>query len=416
MFKLQYSNKSNDDPTRVNVNYYSTMCKNIQQKIDNTGHSYISSQYSGRMNQPNIKYIEPGNTPIYYKSSNIFVCGNIHTISNLDYDGEIIIEHISTVSNNTKLYTCFLMKHNGVAFSEKVSGLDKLINAVSVYSYDSNAKTSNISIAMNDYIDFDTDIHKAICYDAVSREGVNCKILIFMDVIQTSVDISEFSTTGPSIFSVTPTNTPIVVTIGGIDELPIREGFGMKTLDGGEKVLTSDGPSGDIFSCEYLPVSTDTAQVFQIPIGTDMVATKSNEDAISIILYFIVSVFIVSIVFFASPVFYHLEMFSPFRKEIPDNIIWISEALYMKRTMTWVDVIFSATLIILAFSLIVAGFSTKSNSTKIMGFFFLFLFVIGGAGIFVDTKLKKGSDALKTIDDAKKSMEDEAPKLTTQSS
>jgi hypothetical protein len=53
-------------------------------------------------------------------------------------------------------------------------------------------------------------------------------------------------------------------------------GSGQTVVDN-NNVLTVEGDGNDIFTCEYLPVSTDTVDVFQIPIDTSLVKNVSAE-------------------------------------------------------------------------------------------------------------------------------------------
>lgn len=401
MFKLQYSKAVISDSIKINVDYYPIICKNTRSEIDSSGDSFISATYTGRINEPNVQYIDSGNTPVYYQSVKIHVFGNIHKISDINYDGEIIIEHNPTISNNTKLFCCFPVKQIHETRSPQKNSIGKLISSTSVYSPDNNPNSvlgPNISLSMDEYLDFKNKDPKAICYETVNRLGVKCKVIVFTDVLQTDSDISTFSRDGKSLFNNIPVNSPSIVSIGDwttreYDEYKgysqpifIQEGFGTAVLAGGETVLTSDGAAGDIFSCEYLPVSTDTAQVFQIPIGTDLVTSKTNEDATSVVLYFIVSVVMASIIFTISPVIYNLPIFDSFRDDLPEQLEWMN-SLFNTKNMGWIDVIMILVMSILSFSLIVAGISNKSNTTKIAGLFFLIVSIVGYGGIYVSGKM-----------------------------
>lgn len=394
MFKLQYSNKKTDNSVKLSVDYYSTVCKNIKLNNDETGNSFVSAFYPGYINQPNIQYQESGTTPTYYHSKNIFVYGNIHNISDVDYDGEIVIENIATVSNNTKLYCCFLIKQNKETFPSQRKTLGKLINSTSVFSPET-IYTSDISVSMNEYIDFDAGNENAIYYETVDRSGVSCRVIVFLTVIQTNAEISKFSQDSRAVFVIKPTSQPKIISITNIKHkqngVSFQEGFGMTTLDGGEKVLTSDGAAGDIFSCEYLPVSTDTAQVFQIPISTDMVSTKLNEEATTVSLYFFISIMIASAILVIVPIIYNLDIYGKLDRELPDVLKWI-DMVFMTTGVKWKDLIMVSSMILLSLILISAGVARKNNPTKMAGIFFMSVLFLGRAGIFIYGRMYKSID------------------------
>jgi hypothetical protein len=389
MFKLQYSDKKIDNSIKLSVDYYSTVCKNIKLNNDETGNSFISAFYPGSINQPNIQYQDSGSTPSYYHSKNIFVYGNIHNIPDVDYDGEIVIENIPTVSNNTKLYCCFLVKQNKESFPSQRNTLSKLINSTSVFSPET-IYTSGISISLNEYMDFGAGNEKAIYYETVDRSGVNCRVVVFLTVIQTNADISKFSGDSRAVFDTKPRSKPKVISIMNPEHkqngVSFQEGFGMTTLDGGEKVLTSDGAAGDIFSCEYLPVSTDTAQVFQIPISTDIVSTKLNEEATTVSLYFFISVMIATAILVTVPIIYNLDIYGRLDRELPDVLEWV-DVVFMTDNVKWKDLIMVSSMALLSLILISVGVSNKSNPAKMAGIFFMSVLFLGRAGIFIYGKM-----------------------------
>ena len=99
------TNKNIDNSDKVQYNYYPTpFYKNqFQDNIEKNG--FIKIAYSSKSNQPNIAVFGAG-----YVTKNLYITSPIHRIKNVDYDAELIIEHLPLTNFTDSLYTCFLLK------------------------------------------------------------------------------------------------------------------------------------------------------------------------------------------------------------------------------------------------------------------------------------------------------------------
>jgi hypothetical protein len=128
------SNKFIDNSDSVQYNYYpTTFYKNqFQDKIEKNG--FIKIPYSSKSNQPNIAVFSTG-----YVTKNLYITTPIHRIKDVEYDAELIIEHLPLTNFTDPLYTCFLLKTK----SGLRTDIDKLIEG---------STEGDVVLEMNKYI------------------------------------------------------------------------------------------------------------------------------------------------------------------------------------------------------------------------------------------------------------------------
>jgi len=99
------TNKNIDNSDKVQYNYYPTQFykTQFQDRIDKSG--FIKIPYSSKPNQPNIAVFGSG-----YVTKNLYITAPIHRVGNMEYDAELIIEHLPLTNLTDPLYTCFLLK------------------------------------------------------------------------------------------------------------------------------------------------------------------------------------------------------------------------------------------------------------------------------------------------------------------
>jgi hypothetical protein len=108
----------------LKYDYYNTNIKNTYEKdVLNNGYIKIPFQNNKSTIQPNL--ILPNNDK--YKTENIYIYKkNLGLDKNMDYDGELIIEHTPITNSDNKVYVCILLKtRSGV---DEETDIDKLIH------------------------------------------------------------------------------------------------------------------------------------------------------------------------------------------------------------------------------------------------------------------------------------------------
>ena len=97
--------KGIDTTDKVQYNYYSTSIYKSQ--IQDVKNGYVKVPYSSKSNEPNIILLGVG-----YVTKTLYIVKPIHVLNgkNIDYDAELIIEHLPLTNFTDPLYTCFPLK------------------------------------------------------------------------------------------------------------------------------------------------------------------------------------------------------------------------------------------------------------------------------------------------------------------
>jgi hypothetical protein len=397
--------------------YYPITCGYIQAGIDISGLSFVSANYVGKINQPTMIYIDSNGTSTNYQSRSIYAYGKLHTIGDIDYDGEIVIEHESTVSSNTKLYVCFLVKCDKLAYPTNRNSVAEFAGATGVFSPHMQDDNPEVLVSMNEYLSFSEYGDGAMYYEAQDNTGKLCRVVIFTTVITTSVDLSKFSIHVENLFSVVPMTTPIAIMARNADSIRLQ-GFGssrtvlskqyMNTTNNdvmyeGFEVdsannLTLEGEGNDIFSCEYLPISTDTAKVYQIPINTDIVTKSGDQQFTSMTTYIILSVLFTVFVFIVGPIIYNSAFLTSLRVPIKNTILSnIYNTILFTNNVSPLDAGVATVTAIISFTMIGVGVQNSNSIVTLVGVFFLLIFGLGAGSIHITTKLNNLEKSNSTV-------------------
>ena len=376
MSNIINTNQSPDNTINITYNYYSINCENTQSSIDISGLTFISATYLGLLNHPNVMYLENGKTPLYYQATNLYVYGKVHNIPNIDYDGELIIQHLPTVSNNTKLYTCFLLKKNPfTSFSFSNNSINTLLESL----HNLGQAADYNSLSMNDYIQ--SNGTKVIVYNSIDKNKNQCKVIINTDVIPIDQDLTQLSFNASKLFIPFPnTNSTKITTANLIDKK--QEGFTINA----NKELISDGYDNDIFECDFLPVGTDTVTTFSIPVGSSYATDTANQEFLMLVVNYILGFIIFIAIFFLAPLFYNELM-------LKYICIWdfCKTPLRIFGGYTWLDFFLTTGFIVSTIILVILGVNNSNDTLKVVGVFLPFVFIIGYLGVFFMNSVMKKS-------------------------
>ena len=199
MFKISSSSSSKTDiryADSVMVDYYPIDCVSAQTRLDDATNNspIVSAGFSGKRNQPNIVYATGSDSPELYTAKTIYLYGKIHDIDGLNYDGEMVVEH---EWGNRKLFACFPVKRGapmGGAHGDPVETLAHSADPITI-----RANGSFAELRLNDVVG-----RRAISYRSKDRRGMPCRVMVFMDVIQSSINISGYSHSARELFVATP--------------------------------------------------------------------------------------------------------------------------------------------------------------------------------------------------------------------
>jgi hypothetical protein len=370
------------DNKNVLLNYYPIDCYNIVSKT-NGETNYLSSTYKGNLNNPNVIYSEYTNSPVYYQSTNIYIYRKSQDLG-INYDAELVIEHEPTTSRNEKLFVVFLLSNDK---NTTKKSLDNLI----LYSK-MKPDTQLTTINMNDYLT-DCKENEFLFFETFNEKNNKCKIIINPNIVKIKENINY--TKNNDLFFKTNILEKIHITnihgcgISYKNNGVISEGFTLG--DGG--VLLSDGSANDLFECEFLPIGSDMAEVYQIPINSESVGTTKNQEFAQLVMNNLLGFIAFIFVFVASPVFYNGV--TGYICEKDDT--FCNTPLFSIGTLhslfgfsTRFDILLTSIFFILTIILITYGMNTGNENSKAVGVFLPFIYAVGWLGIyFVNQILKK---------------------------
>jgi hypothetical protein len=252
-----------------------------------------------------------------------------------------------------------------------------------------------VELALNEFLTMAPSGDGVMQYETRDADGVLCRVLVFTRPIRARGDFSALSRRAP--FAARPLAAPraaiahCVVTRAGSEPAlytqNAREGFSTMTISG-EQVLTSDGSDNDIFTCEYLPVTGDTAKVFQIPIDTKMVNESANNQLSSMTTYVILSVMFTVAIYFCAPALYDAGWLRAYKTRLEAPFVFL---LAIKSDLTYLDMFATIVTLILSMTLIGVGVQKSKTSLSLMGIFFLLMFVVGAGSIQISRLLRGNS-------------------------
>ena len=255
--------QTSDTAIQIKYNYPEINADHIQEST-----KMITANFFGKANEPNVIYTEPAKTSEKFQARKLYICGKIHTIEGSDYDGELIVEHIS-LSSNTKLYVCFLLKTDNTA---KATEIDDIVK---------HSGEQIETLEINKYL---SGSSKNIIYESTNL----ARVIIYTNVIRIKENLANYSAK-TTLFDVFNKNYKIVeTTIAKEEGFTGREGFKISTSQDGGVLVAEDTKNGDYLQCELANVGEDMIQTYQVPVLSD--ASKQNTSAIMVtyMMFFLV--------------------------------------------------------------------------------------------------------------------------------
>jgi hypothetical protein len=299
-----------DTTIQIKYNYPEINADHIQEST-----KMITANFFGKANEPNVIYTEPAKTSEKFQARKLYICGKIHTIEGTDYDGELIVEHIS-LSSNIKLYVCFLLKTDNTV---KATEIDDIVK---------HSGEQIETLEINKYL---SGSSKNIIYESTNP----IRVIIYTNPIRIKENLANYSEK-TTLFEVFNKNYKIVeIKIAKEEGFTGREGFVISNRNNIDEnglkspQLVAENKNGDYLQCELANVSEDMIQTYQVPVLSD--ASKQNTSAIIVTYTLFLVVFIMTL--FGIPYIHkHLHDFLFNEKNVkfigdstgavPYNMIW----------------------------------------------------------------------------------------------
>jgi hypothetical protein len=259
----------------VQYNYYpTTFYKNqYQNTLKNSG--YIKIPYTSKSNESNIAVFGSG-----YVTTNLYVMKPVHSVKQVSYDAELIVEHRSLTNYNDPLYTCFLLKTTEGANN----ALDDILAGESDTSLDLNSLISS---------------QRALVFKNTLLKSALMVIFTTPIAVETHFDRLQlgFTFLAPYVNNYSILNAKPI--LGGSD---IVEGF-TEGMEDDSKAVTVAGYCQPIDETD--PSISQTAGVI-IPIDSKSLHDESTNTTIRTMLNFFGFFILVLSAFFVTPVAYRI--------------------------------------------------------------------------------------------------------------
>jgi membrane protein CcdC involved in cytochrome C biogenesis len=362
----------------IRYNYYSIECLNIRRNENG-----VMATYEGKINEPNIIYNDDENMVINYQAKELFIYGKIHSISDINQDGEIVIIHRSTTSGE-KLYCCFpfVYKDNCIETEIDTILLSKESSTSNVYN------DKSIVLEMNKLI---KTLPKIQNYEAINEYGERCRVFVFNTLVEISqkVNINQTRKIFENVnykFDIMNKSFQNKIVLEDKLRTPLflnKEGF--------------EGKDDEvIYSCEYLPVdSEDMVQVLQVPIGSPGYSNLVGNEVSTLFLNNGILMFIVILLFCLAPLFHSFivtkikEMYKANNSEeyMLIDIVFIKDTIEQK--VNPFNLILISIVVLLTIILLIIGSKTNNSTASSIAIFLPFCGYVGYLGIIYFQYLRK---------------------------
>lgn len=370
-------------------NYYPIDCffiESTQNELDNK--DYIHLTYKGILNNPNVIFYEHGSPPSYYQSTHMYVHGKKHYHLGINYDAELIIEHSPTTTRNTKLFHVFLLSSSSSSSSSSFNDLILLSK-----SNKSKKLDAQLSIDMNDYLMANEQTHPYFYYETENEQKEKCKVIINPNVVKIS-HLEPKTQHHHLFFEKEQVQQINVITKNGGGNLPaardetfvFKEGFYSSKISDVSNVMIWENNGKDVFECEFLPVDSETVDVYQIPIESDAITSSKMQEFSQTMIHYSFMFVVFLFVLFASPLMYNGLMENVFKGE---SLGWFAKKSWFffmpemnNKPYNYFDLfVLIAMLLIFIISLSI-GYTKNNDGAKSFGIIILLTYIIGVVGIF----------------------------------
>jgi len=344
--------KGNPSSYEIEYNYYRIPLMNIQK---NTTHvdNYMSANFVGTVNQPNVKITKT--VPEQFQAKRIYVFGRLHQIDGVEYDGEIVIENCSITSADV-VYTCFLLKTDPYVFRNNID--EFLQNPI-----------PELHLNLNHFLGNSPNL---IVYNSIKggANGGSARVIVNTDIIPITSNLSGYSWNTTLFDTAAPKKYDVLIS-ANIEGFTVVDANGRPVSN--YHVGNTKG-DGDIMECDIIDVESDMVTTYNLPIGSDVAKSNSTLTSLTTVVVFVFSVSMSMLVFLISyPIYDLLRSNKMFGKLfVPDPSSYLS---FMK-----INTPFSIRITILFFIIIIillsTGFSQDNITLITVALYLVIIYVI----------------------------------------
>ena len=336
--------KHKDTTENINYNYYSTtFYRNQYEKtVENGG--YVKLSYPSHSNKINIM---SSVFPDHYLTTTLYILKKGNSAHNVDYDGELVIEHKSSTNSNARLYTCFLLKTS----ASPTIGDTKIDDLLS-------ATQDMISINLNEIIQTEK-MKEAILYDTQQA-----KVIVFTKPILVK---SAFDSVSPLELFPSYSSNYSVVSVSqllGINIANITEGF-KEGVDGTDVVAAAYCQPID----ETDPSIGENADVI-IPLNSKLSINDATNNTLKTILNFFAFFILILAAVVVTPMMYNMFIV----ELVLDNKELLLPQQKLNRVCS-IDIYISVIFFGFAFSFINYGIANNVPVFTSVGFYVLIFYI-----------------------------------------
>lgn len=326
---------------------------------------YIEMPYPGNPSFPNLALGET-----LYNTSKIYVYGGkSHPIKDLDYDGELVIEHSPITNWTGKVYTCIPLKTtNGIADSV----VDQIISMTG----------SQMVVSINQLLQQSANT-KAVIYNDTGFFSSSNTVIVCLNPLHIRSSLADFQVKAADVlFAGYNPNYQVVNVLqdnihgsGGTMKESFIEGLDNTSCPAVPEYM----PDKDVYiSCQPSDVSTKDIQSFNMPLTSEMIEENKSTKIIKNTLSLFTIIFVIGFVSYIFPLVYESLVVGDivkFYKKHEQNIEE-RKTKVLERIST-MDIILSAVVLSLSFGMISDGATNKFYIEKSMGMLIGAIFIMG---------------------------------------
>jgi len=315
--------KPNSDPENTNniyYDYYDTPIyyNHFEKNVETSGYIKVLYRNTENINHPNLTFYPELKT---FDIKALYIFKKLHDIPEMDFDGELVVEHVSKTNQSGLVYTCFPLKtKTDSVFSYKNPSdfIDEFAPALSQYPFvfGSNAKTStDIDIIIEnagspsristfDIINLNKYI-KSKKESIVYKDGANT-VVIFTTPIMVSSQFDKFTQDANLFSKQISDSTSERRTAVFLKESPLSnvDNYGSEELSRTENKHTKkagtyepkrmegfqslkEGMGDTYVDCYPVDVDGPMATMYEIPINSDVLNQSDTAEFTKTTSYFI---------------------------------------------------------------------------------------------------------------------------------
>lgn len=309
---------------------------------------FINIPYVSNATEPNV-IINNKNVKTMYKTNKLYMIKSQNLIENLSYSAELIVEHKS-MTNDKKLYTCFLLKSNTEL--EQKTNIDQLI--IDSSNNGKNASTSKNLLLQNLIVNNKKD--KTIFY-----ESNNNSVIILTNPFEIQSDFgSNFISLTPKLFNIDNDDYKIIVP-------KEAEGFQNQYQQSGIEGFTKNMYCQPVDMTDLSGGGVSTEPELSIPLDGNYIKNASTTTVVKTAINFISFALILGLSYIIIPIVYNDYII---------GLIEISNAKLKLNRIRSIDIYTCFVFIFLILGLISRGVNENNTYSVIMGFFVGLLFVV----------------------------------------